>query len=56
MQWQASTLMKDLRLVRSKDVAEWYGGVVVAWDSLPYMTDAKWAPRWRNLGYWTPGP
>lgn len=54
MQWHPTTLMKDVRLVRSKDVAQWYGQVVVAWDSLPSVTDAKWAPRWRNLGYWTP--
>lgn len=57
MAWQPANLMTDLKLVRSKDVAQWYGQVVVAWDSL--LADAGTDPRaatagrWRNLGYWT---
>jgi ubiquinone/menaquinone biosynthesis C-methylase UbiE len=47
MAWQGTHLREDLRLVRSKDVAEWYGEVVTAWDSLLSTPE-----RWRNLGYW----
>lgn len=39
-------------MVRSKDVAEWYGQVVVAWDSLQPTAPGSASTHWRNLGYW----
>ena len=53
MTWQLSSLLRDLRMVRSKDVAQWYGQVVVAWDSLQPTRPGSEPTYWRNLGYWT---
>jgi SAM-dependent methyltransferase len=47
------TLLDDLSIVRSKNVAEWYSEIVTAWDSLQPEIAGEPRERWRNLGYWT---
>jgi ubiquinone/menaquinone biosynthesis C-methylase UbiE len=44
-------LLSDLKVMRGKDVPEWYGEVMGAWGSLNHATGAR-PTLWRNLGYW----
>lgn len=45
-------LLSDLRLMRNKNVSDWYGEVMGAWDSLHFPVDDSSPVHWRNLGYW----
>lgn len=45
-------LLSDLRLMRSKNVSDWYGDVMGAWESLHSSADDSSPAHWRNLGYW----
>ncbi len=45
-------ILSDLKVMRSKDVSQWYGEVMGAWGSLNHSTSEFSPMLWRNLGYW----